>query len=131
MTMNNIATKGSIDYFTPNGQCFSWDQNILWINALSEGTIAAVCLSIPLITFFSLRRHKTSSLFKIAAVFSPFLLFCGITHMLSVIVLWIPAYQIEGTVKALTAGIALTTSLLLLPLIRRIPPPSEQQPETP
>lgn len=124
--MNNMTAKSDVDYFTPNGQCFSWDQNILWINALSEGVISAVCLSIPLIAFLAFRQDRTSPLFRIGTVFSPFLLFCGITHMFSVILLWVPAYQIEGTVKALTAAIALTTSLLLLPLVRRIPPTSGQ-----
>ena len=64
-------------------------------------------------------------------VFGTFAIFaavCGITRLLSILTLWVPAYDIEGLIKGLLALISAgITAALLLPLPRILAPPSRTQ----
>ena len=57
---------------------------------------------------------------RIAILFSVFILGCGLTHILSIVVLWRPIYVIDGWVKALTALASIATASVLWPAARRL-----------
>src|SRR3546814_3987796 len=54
----------------------------------------------------------------ILALFSAFIVLCGMTHLFSVWVLWTPDYGAEGLVKAATAVVSLATAISLVPALR-------------
>ena len=50
-------------------------------------------------------------------MFSAFILSCGVTHLISIVNIWIPAYYLDGFAKAVTAVTSVATAVLLWPLI--------------
>jgi signal transduction histidine kinase len=63
-------------------------------------------------------------------LFAIFILACGLTHVMGIFTLWVPAYGWEGLVKAVTAVASVGTAVLLIPLLPRlvaIPSPATLQ----
>lgn len=61
-------------------------------------------------------------------MFSAFILACGTTHLISIMLIWVPLYWLDASLKALTALISVTTSILLIRLIpQALTFPSHQQ----
>jgi signal transduction histidine kinase len=52
--------------------------------------------------------------------FAIFIMACGFTHVFSIYTLWVPAYGLEGLVKAVTAIASVLTAVLLWPLIPKL-----------
>jgi signal transduction histidine kinase len=57
---------------------------------------------------------------RIFLAFGVFILACAGTHFLDVLTLWIPAYYIQGYVKAVTAIASVGTAVALPPLVPRV-----------
>ena len=53
-------------------------------------------------------------------LFAMFILACGTTHLVSIYVLWVPAYGLEAAIKVLTALASIATAVLLVPLLPRL-----------
>jgi hypothetical protein len=45
--------------------------------------------------------------------FAAFILSCGATHVMAILVIWYPCYRVEAVVDSWTAGISLYTAYLL------------------
>ena len=63
-------------------------------------------------------------------MFAAFILWCGLTHIVNLVTLWYPIYEVQGAVKAVTAAISATTAVAIFFLIPRalaIPSPNELQ----
>ena len=61
-------------------------------------------------------------------MFGAFIFACGTTHVLGIWTLWRPVYWLDGSVKAITAGLSLTTAVMLWPLIPKalsLPSPTQ------
>src|SRR5215213_4072768 len=85
---------------TPHGACLLWKPEWIWLNAVSDAILAV-------------------------AIFA---MVCGITRVLSVLTLWVPAYDIELLAKGFLALISLgITAALLLSLPRILVQPSRTQ----
>src|SRR5207253_2718436 len=66
----------------------------------------------------------------LARLFAAFILWCGLTHLINLVTLWWPIYEFQGLVKLITAGVSLTTAVMIFPLIPKalaIPSPNELQ----
>lgn len=107
--------------FMPHGHCYYWEPKVLWLNVLSDGTIAVAYFAIPLaLTYLVQKRQKLKQDLRfgwIFYMFGAFILLCGTTHIIDIITVWKPYYRLEGVVKAVTAIVSLGTALALLPLI--------------
>jgi PAS domain S-box-containing protein len=60
--------------------------------------------------------------------FAIFIIACGTTHLMEILVVWHPVYWLSGSVKAITALASVPTAILLVKLIpeaAQIPSPSE------
>lgn len=108
--------------FIPHGFCLLWRPDVLALQVISDGLIAAAYFSIPLaILWFVRRRHDLISEHKrIAILFSVFILGCGLTHVLDIVVLWRPVYVVDGWVKAFTAIASIVTAAALWPMLPRL-----------
>jgi hypothetical protein len=51
----------------------------------------------------------------IFALFMAFIFFCGTTHFVAIYVTWYPAYEYQGSIKALTAFTSILTAIVLAP----------------
>jgi signal transduction histidine kinase len=108
---------------TPHGACLEWNPELIWINAVSDAMNAAAFFATAfLLGYFVWRRHRDMRL-MFRAVFGAFAIFatgCAATRLLSILVLWVPAYGIEAAVKAVLAPISATIAAGLLMLLPRM-----------
>lgn len=101
----------------PHGHCFLWRPDILWIHVLSDAIIFLAYMLIPITLLVLLfRRHHLPNKW-ILLMFSLFITFCGISHLMEIITIWIPIYGWAGIVKAATAAVSIATAILFIPLV--------------
>lgn len=103
----------------PHGHCYLWRPEILWLHVVSDAIIFLAYMMIPITIFVLLRRRPSVPYKWTLLMFGLFIVFCGFTHLVSIITIWRPYYGIEGLFKALTAAISIATALLLVPLAPR------------
>lgn len=104
----------------PHGYCLLWDPALLWLHVVSDGIIALCYFSIPFALLVFLARRRDVEFGWMIALFVAFIMACGTTHLMSILVLWVPAYGIEGLIKALTAAASLLTAIAIWPLVPRL-----------
>jgi serine phosphatase RsbU (regulator of sigma subunit)/anti-sigma regulatory factor (Ser/Thr protein kinase) len=105
------------DSFMPHGMCFRWMPGVLALHVISDALIAFAYFSIPALLVWFVRRRPDIPFSPIFWMFSLFIVSCGLTHVLSIVVIWHPAYWTEGVVKATTAAASVATALMLVPLL--------------
>ncbi|MCC6679223.1 MAG: PAS domain-containing protein [Phycisphaerales bacterium] len=114
--------------FVPRAQCVGDRAEIIWLHVLSDGVIALAYFSIPLALAHFVRRRRDVAFPGVFWLFAAFILACGATHGFGVAAFWYPMYRLDGLVKALTAGLSITTAAVLWRLLPRalsLPGPSE------
>ncbi len=102
---------------TPHGFCLSWSPGLVAMHAVSDVIIGLAYFSIPLAIAAFVRRRPDIKYGWVAYLFVAFILACGATHFLAILTLWVPAYGIEGIIKAVTAVLSIATAVILWPLI--------------
>lgn len=116
-------------FYLPHGTCYAWMPEILWLHVSSDLLIAFSYFSIPTGILFFLRK-KQLPFPEIFKLFSTFIFLCGLTHLASVIVIWLPFYELTGLLKALTALISIVTVVAgfrLLPAAIKMKSPTETE----
>lgn len=103
--------------FVPHGTCYLWDPAVLWLNVISDGIIALSYYAIPFLLFSFARRRRDLSFQWIFVAFGGFILACGTTHLMGAYTVWVPAYRLDGLIKAVTAVSSAATFGLLVPLL--------------
>lgn len=116
----NLVDFFNSERFMPHGHCFLWEPDILWLHVLSDGGIVAAYLGIPLALIYLLYKRKDLKFENIFLLFAAFILLCGVTHAVSIWVLWYPDYAIQGILKAITAIVSILTLFALIKLVPRI-----------
>lgn len=117
---NFISAWFENEMFMPHGQCYLWKPQILWLHVLSDGLIALAYFIIPTVLMLKLYRVPDPSARWIVVTFSLFISVCGVTHLLDIWTVWHPDYFLQGIIKAITAGLSIATSMLILPLAIRM-----------
>lgn len=110
--------------FMPHGMCYLWRPEILGLHVVSDAVTAASYFAIPLAIVVVLRRRPDFGYRTVPLLFTAFILTCGITHLLAIVVIWFPIYGVEGLAKLATALASLITAVVLwrlVPAICRIP----------
>ncbi len=106
--------------YMPHGYCLFWQP---WLVALHVGADLLIFLSyslIPVALLMFLRRRPELRYRGLIALFAAFILLCGITHLVSIITLWVPIYPIQGILKLLTGAVSAITAATLFMLIPRL-----------
>jgi signal transduction histidine kinase len=106
-------------HFTPHGFCLAWDPGLIWLQAASDVLIALAYFSIPAALLVFLRRRRDLAFKPVFGLFALFIMACGTTHIMGALTLWVPAYWIDGAIKALTAVLSISTAIILWPLLPR------------
>jgi len=107
--------------FLPHAYCYLYDKRLIGLHVASDTAIwlAYVAISITLAyTVYRTRREIPFSWMLLA--FGTFIIACGFTHFMEVVVLWKPVYWLSGDVKLLTAVASVITAIALPPLVPRI-----------
>lgn len=103
--------------FMPHGQCYLWEQNLLWLHAIADSLISLAYFSIPLLLIYFIRQRQDVPFKRVFALFSLFIISCGLTHLMGVWTLWHPAYWLSGWLKVVTALVSLYTAVELIPIL--------------
>lgn len=117
-----------LSQFMPHGMCYMWRWDLLLLHVGSDLAIALAYFSIPY-AVFSFVRSRPDIPPRIYLLFATFILLCGITHVMSIVVVWHPLYYIQGVLKSLTAIISIATAYVLwkeLPVAIAITPSFRQ-----
>ncbi len=100
--------------FVPHGFCFLWNKQLLDLNVASDGLIFFSYLAISLtLATLVVRQRKDLPFAWLFVAFGVFIVACGFTHAMDVVVLWIPLYWLAGDVKLITAIASLTVAVML------------------
>ncbi|MGY3621204.1 response regulator [Bradyrhizobium sp. USDA 10063] len=113
---------------SPHGICLLWEPGLIWLHVISDAMIAAAYFSIPVALAIFVSKRRDVAFGWVFWAFALFILFCGFTHVLSIVTLWVPIYGIEGIVKLLTAAASIVTAVMLWPLLPKLlalPSPSQ------
>jgi two-component system NtrC family sensor kinase len=106
--------------FIPHGHCYLWKPGLVWLNILSDATIALAYYSIPILLVCFVSKRKDLPFNWVFLLFGAFIIACGTGHLLDIWTLWHPIYWVSSTLKALTAVISLVTALQLIPLLPKL-----------
>lgn len=101
----------------PHGYCLFWDPALIWTHVISDALIELAYFSIPLVLGRFLAQRRDVEFGWVVWLFAAFIMACGVTHFMSIVVLWIPAYGIEGLIKLATAVVSVATAIVLWPLL--------------
>lgn len=114
----------------PHGFCMRWEPGIIWLHIVSDGLIVLAYGSIPILLLKVVRKRKDISFNWVLLSFAAFILACGATHLMSIVVIWKPLYLTEGVIKLITAIASVTTAICLaklLPTLFSLPSPEQLQ----
>tara|TARA_Y100000590_G_C14903565_1_gene707316 strand:- start:46 stop:435 length:390 start_codon:yes stop_codon:yes gene_type:complete len=105
--------------FMPHGYCYLWQPDLIWLHVISDLGIglAYLLISFSILYILHKNRIKTVPFRWVFYMFATFIIFCGITHLSSILVLWWPMYYMQGILKVMTAAVSIATAVMMLPII--------------
>jgi signal transduction histidine kinase len=110
---------------TPHGACLLWKPELIWLNAISDSLIGGAFFATALFLALLVWRRRDLQFAAAFLAFGIYIMACGVTRLLSVLTLWVPAYGIEGMIKGVVAfmsvGVAAALLLLVLPRLLVLP----------
>ena len=113
---------------TPHGACLLWKPELIWLNAVSDAMLAGAFFATAFVLGLFVWRRRDLMYRGVFGIFAIFAAVCGMTRLLSILTLWVPAYDIEGLTKGFLALISVgITAALLLSLPRILVQPSRTQ----
>jgi PAS domain-containing protein len=100
--------------YLPHGFCFQWNPRFVGLHVASDAIIwlayTAIAITLAILIGAVRRQIRFHSVFFL---FGTFILACGFTHLLDIVVLWQPLYWLQGDMKLVTACASLITALAL------------------
>jgi Histidine kinase len=106
-----------LDDWMPHGHCILWQPALLWLNATADALIALAYYGLPLFLVYALRRRPDLPFRGMFVLFGAFLVTCGTTHLVGVVILWLPVYWLDGAMKAATAATAWAIGVALVRVV--------------
>ncbi len=104
--------------FVPRRLCGAWTPDLIWLHNSSDFLIWTAYLAIPivLVSFAWKRRHELAFR-SIFWLFGIFIVACGTTHLMDIVMFYNPLYRLSGLVKLITAAASWGTVLALVRLV--------------
>lgn len=112
-----LKTLTGIGTFIPHGHCFLWNTGLVWLNAVSDSLIALSYFSLPAALIYFVVKRRDLAFRFLFVMFGLFILACGLTHAMGVWTIWVPAYWLDGGIKAVTAAVSVATAVMIWPLL--------------
>ena len=103
--------------YMPHGMCLLWKPWLVILWAGSDILIFLSYFAIPFALLRVLKKRNDVPHRGLVVLFASFILLCGITHVLSIVTLWVPIYPIAGLVKLATGIASMTTAIVLFRLV--------------
>ncbi len=126
--MSRLEQFFSSNFLAPHGFCFMWLPELVWLHVGANALIAISYFSIPVLLWQFAKKRPDVPFHRVFILFAAFIFLCGLTHIFGIIVLWWPAYGIEGLVMLATGIVSAATAVLvwqILPKAITLPSISE------
>ena len=110
--------------YIPHGICLLWQPELMALHAGSDAAIAIAYYSIPFAIIYFVWKRTDLVFPSVFMLSGAFILACGTTHIMSIVTLWQPDYQLEGVVKLVTAAVSLASAFAIwrvMPLALALP----------
>jgi len=106
--------------FLPHAYCYLYDKTLIAVHLGSDTAIWLSYVSISLTLAYLVHRTRREIPFSwVFLAFGTFIIACGFTHFMEVVVLWNPVYWLSADVKLITAVASVVTAIVLPPLLRK------------
>ncbi len=107
--------------FLPHRYCYLYDQKLIGFHIATDTAIflSYVAISCTLVYLVWRTRREIPFSWMVLA-FGLFIISCGFTHLMEVVVLWKPFYWLSGDVKFVTAIASVVTAVALPGLVPQI-----------
>ncbi|WP_437281418.1 ATP-binding protein [Sorangium sp. So ce375] len=106
--------------FMPHGHCYFWQPGMIWLQVITNLAIGFAFLSISLTLAHLVRRIRDIPFQWVYLAFGTFIVTCGFTHFMDVLVIWQPRYWLDGFIRTITAIASVGTAILLFPLLPKV-----------
>jgi signal transduction histidine kinase len=107
--------------FLPHAYCYLYDKQLIALHMGSDTLIWLSYLSISCTLVYLVWRTRREIPFSwMLLAFGLFIVACGFTHLMEVIVLWRPLYWLAGDVKLVTALASVITAIALPGLVPQV-----------
>lgn len=105
----------------PHEVCYVQQPKLVWLHVVSDLLIGAAYVSISLTLGYLVYKASRDIPFNwVLLAFGLFIVSCGFTHFMEVLVVWNPVYWLSGYVKVITAAASIVTAVALFPLMPKI-----------
>ncbi len=106
--------------FIPRAQCGAWTPALIWLHNLSDFFIWTAYLAIPIVLMrFAYKRRHELPFAQVFWLFGLFIIACGSTHLMDIILFYNPLYRLSGLIKLITAAASWGTVVALVPIVPR------------
>ncbi|MDA7430482.1 sensor histidine kinase [Primorskyibacter aestuariivivens] len=106
--------------YMAHGMCLLWQPWLIALFAGSDFLIFMAYSIIPVAIYRVMRGRPDLENRGLAWLFAAFIALCGLTHLISIVTLWVPVYALHGLAKLATGIVSLVTAAVLFPLVPRI-----------
>ncbi len=107
--------------FLPHLYCYLGNTRLIWLHVTSDLLIGLSYVAISSTLAYLVWRERQSIPFSwMFIAFGAFIIACGFTHFMEVLVICKPVYWLSGAVKVVTALASLTTAMVLPTLVPKI-----------
>ena len=104
----------------PRRICGVWTQGEIWLHNASDFFIWTAYLAIPIVLWFFWSRRNSGVPFRsLFLLFGMFIIACGTTHLMEIVMFYHPVYRLAGVIKFVTAIVSWATVIALIPAIPR------------
>ena len=102
--------------FVPRRVCGDWSTELILLHNISDGLIWLSYLAIPVVLIYFIRRRRDIPFPWIFWLFGAFIILCGTTHLMEVVLFYWPSYRLAGLIKLGTAIASVSTVIALVPI---------------
>ena len=100
----------------PRRLCGDWSGGLILLHNVSDALIWLSYIAIPVVLIHFIRRKRDMPFPWIFWLFGAFIVLCGTTHLMEVVMFYWPNYRLAGLIKLATAMVSVTTVIALVPI---------------
>ncbi len=107
--------------FLPHAYCYLYNRNLIALHLVSDGVIWLSYTVISITLGYMVQRTRREIPFSwMFLAFGVFIIACGFTHLMEMIVLYKPLYWLAGAVKVITAIASVSAAVALPPQLPKV-----------
>jgi protein-histidine pros-kinase len=101
----------------PRRLCGEWTTGLVALHNTSDLLIWLSYIAIPVVLVYFIRRRRDLPFPGLFWLFGAFIILCGTTHLMEVVMFYSPLYRLSGLIKLATAVVSVWTVIVMAPII--------------